>query len=301
MLLVPMVVSDRLCRWCGETRHAPLAAMDAVEKEQRVRAWLAGRSGVLVAFSAGVDSSYLLALAHAELGERVLAVTADSPSLARRSLAEAIAFCHERGIAHQVILTGEFEQPAYLANDGQRCYHCKSALMSAMAELLAALGPGPDLLLGAIADDLADWRPGLRAASERGAGFPLADAGFTKDEVRIRSRALGLPSWDRPAEPCLSSRIPYGEPVTIPGLQMIEQAEEALRFHGFATCRARHHRIGSEAAPKGWLCRLEVPEAEIPRLVALRTLLVPALKRLGYAQVTVDLGGFISGGGNALR
>jgi uncharacterized protein len=275
--------------------------MDAVEKEQRLRAWLAGRSGVLVAFSAGVDSSYLLALAHAELGERVLAVTADSPSLARRSLAEAIAFCHERGIAHQVILTGEFEQPAYLANDGQRCYHCKSALMSAMAELLAALGPGPDLLLGAIADDLADWRPGLRAASERGAGFPLADAGFTKDEVRIRSRALGLPSWDRPAEPCLSSRIPYGEPVTIPGLQMIEQAEEALRFHGFATCRARHHRIGSEAAPKGWLCRLEVPEAEIPRLVALRTLLVPALKRLGYAQVTVDLGGFISGGGNALR
>jgi pyridinium-3,5-biscarboxylic acid mononucleotide sulfurtransferase len=274
--------------------------MEALVKEQRLRAWLAGRPGVLVAFSAGVDSSYLLALAHAELAGRAVAVTADSPSLTRRSLAEAEAFCRERGIDHRIVVTAEFEQPAYLANDGQRCYHCKSALMSAMSGLLEALGPGPELLLGAIADDLADWRPGMRAAAERGARFPLADLGFTKDEVRGRSQALGLPTWNRPAEPCLSSRVPYGEPVSIPGLAMIEQAEEALRYHGFATCRARHHRIGSEAAPKGWLCRLEVPDAEIPRLVDLRAVLVPALKRIGYAQITVDLAGFVSGGGNTL-
>ena len=280
--------------------HAPVATA----KEARLEAWLSGQTRVLVAFSAGVDSTYLLAVAHRVLGDAALAVTADSPSLARRGLAEAEAFCRERGIAHRIVVTDEFEQPAYLANDGQRCYHCKSALMAAMDGLATALGPvdggGSVLLLGAIADDLADWRPGMRAAAERGAAFPLADLGFTKDEVRERSRELGLPTWNRPAEPCLSSRVPYGEPVTVAGLRMVEQAEEALRFHGFATCRARHHRIGTEASPKGWLCRIEVPDAEIPRLVELRASVVPALKRLGYANVTIDLAGFTSGGFNAL-
>ena len=275
-------------------------APEAGAREALLEAWLAGQARVLVAFSAGVDSTYLLALAHRVLGSAALAVTADSPSLARRGLAEAEAFCRERGIAHRIVATGEFEQPAYLANDGQRCYHCKSALMAAMDGLATALGDGPTLLLGAIADDLADWRPGMRAAAERGAAFPLADLGFTKDDVRERSRELGLPTWNRPADPCLSSRVPYGEPVTIAGLRMVEQAEEALRFHGFATCRARHHRIGTEASPKGWLCRIEVPDAEIPRLVELRAAVVPALKRLGYANVTIDLAGFTSGGFNAL-
>lgn len=281
--------------------HAP----EALAREARLEAWLVGQARVLVAFSAGVDSTYLLAVAHRVLGPAVLAVTADSASLARRGLAEAEVFCRERGIVHRVVATDEFEQPAYLANDGQRCYHCKSALMTAMDGLARAIDGAGDgersvLLLGAIADDLADWRPGMRAAAERGAAFPLADLGFTKDEVRARSRALGLPTWNRPAEPCLSSRVPYGEPVTVAGLRMVEQAEEALRFHGFATCRARHHRIGTEAAPKGWLCRIEVPDAEIPRLVELRASVVPALKRLGYANVTIDLAGFTSGGFNAL-
>lgn len=285
--------------------HAmPVPPSETTAKEARLETWLAGQVRVLVAFSAGVDSTYLLAVAHRVLGDRVLAVTADSPSLARRGLAEAEAFCGGRGIAHRIVTTDEFERPAYLANDGQRCYHCKSALMAAMDGLATALGPadgtGPVLLLGAIADDLADWRPGMRAAAERGAAFPLADLGFTKDEVRERSRALGLPTWNRPAEPCLSSRVPYGEPVTVAGLRMVEQAEEALRFHGFATCRARHHRIGTEASPKGWLCRIEVPDAEIPRLVELRASVVPALKRLGYANITIDLAGFTSGGFNAL-
>lgn len=239
-------------------------------------------------------------MAHRVLGNRAQAVTADSPSLARSSLAEAVEFCRERGIAHRLVATTEFEQPAYLANDGQRCYHCKSALMTAMNGLSAALeaaGERPALLLGAIADDLADWRPGMRAAAERGAAFPLADLGFTKVEVRERSQALGLSTWNRPAEPCLSSRVPYGEPVTVAGLKMVEEAEAALRFHGFAVCRARHHRIGDG---KGFLCRIEVPDSEIPRLVELRTTVLPALKRLGYANVTIDLAGFASGGFNTL-
>ncbi len=273
----------------------------AFAKEQRLEQWLAAQSHVLVAFSAGVDSAYLLAIAHQVLGGRVQAVTADSPSLARASLAEAAAFCHARGITHRVVSTTEFEEPAYLANDGQRCYHCKSALLSAMNGLSAALatepGAKPALLLGAIADDLADWRPGMRAAAERGAAFPLADLGFTKAEVRERSRALDLPTWNRPAEPCLSSRVPYGEPVTVAGLKMIEEAEAALRFHGFAICRARHHRIGDG---RGFLCRLEVPDSDIPRLAELRSTVLPALKRLGYTNVTLDLAGFTSGGFNAL-
>lgn len=276
----------------------------AWEKEARLRAWLSAQAHVLVAFSAGVDSTYLLAVAQQECGERVQAITADSASLARTSRDEAIAFCRERGIAHRLVATDEFSLPDYLANDGQRCYHCKAALMTAMQALLQALPQHAEgqvvLALGVIADDLSDWRPGMRAASERGAVFPLADAGLTKAEIRERSQALGLPTWNRPAEPCLSSRVPYGEPVTVAGLQMVEQAEAALRFHGFATCRARHHRIGSEAAPKGWLCRIEIPDVEIPRLVELRATVVPALKRLGYAQVTLDLAGFISGGGNSL-
>lgn len=272
----------------------------AETKEARLRTWLSAQSQVLVAFSAGVDSTYLLAVAQQECGARVQAITADSASLARASRDEAIAFCRDHGIAHRLVATDEFSQPEYLANDGQRCYHCKAALMTAMHGLLSKVVPGAVLALGVIADDLNDWRPGMRAASERGAVFPLADAGLTKAEIRERSQALGLSTWNRPAEPCLSSRVPYGEPVTVAGLQMVEQAEAALRFHGFATCRARHHRIGSEAAPKGWLCRIEIPDDEIPRLVELRATVVPALKRIGYAQVTVDLAGFVSGGGNDL-
>lgn len=278
---------------------APLSTAEI--KESRLRAWLAAQSQVLVAFSAGVDSTYLLAVAHQECGARVQAVTADSASLARTSRDEAVAFCRDRGIAHRLVATDEFSQPAYLANDGQRCYHCKSALMTAMQALARSLDQQAVLTLGVIADDLGDWRPGMRAAAERGASFPLADVGLTKAEVRVRSQALGLPTWNRPAEPCLSSRVPYGEPVTVAGLRMIEQAEEALRFHGFATCRARHHRIGSEQQPKGWLCRIEVPDTDIPRLAELRTVLVPALKRLGYATITVDLAGFVSGGLNQLK
>jgi uncharacterized protein len=254
-----------------------------------------------------VDSTYLLAVAHEALGERVAAVTADSPSLARSSLARALEFCRARGIRHHVVATDEFDHPAYRANDGQRCFHCKAALFRAMEALAAAAVPVPGaarpaLLLGAIAEDLADHRPGMRAAAAAGARWPLGELGFTKPEVRARARARGLDCWDRPAEPCLSSRVPYGEAVTPAVVRMIEGAEALLHAHGFATCRARHHASGRDAsgAARGWLCRIEVPEAELARVLAARAALVPALRALGYASVTLDLAGFASGGLNAL-
>jgi uncharacterized protein len=275
------------------------AADPALGKEQSLKAELARLGSVMVAFSAGVDSTYLLDVAAEMLGDRVHAVTADSPSLARASLAEAEAFCRARGIRHSVVKTDEFEHDEYLANDGKRCYHCKAALMRAMNALAHATGDarrGQALLIGAIADDLGDYRPGMRAAAEAGARWPLADAGFAKDEVRARSRARALSSWNRPAEPCLSSRVPYGERVTVEGLRMVEAAELVLKRLGFAECRARHHRVGE----RGSLCRIEVPEADLARLLACRAELLPALRGLGYLSVSLDLAGLASGGFNAL-
>ncbi len=285
----------------------PLESL-AMAKESAALARLRGYGACLVAFSAGVDSTYLLDLAVDALGkDRVVAVTADSPSLARHSLEEARVFCHEREIEHLVVATDEFASSDYLANDGQRCYHCKSALMKAMSTLALSLveqgrlKDGAKFLIGAIADDLGDYRPGMRASAEAGACWPLADAGFSKAEVRERSRARGLPTWNRPAEPCLSSRLPYGEPVTIEALAMIEQAERILRTFGFPTCRARHHRIGGGSGPvRGHLLRIEVPVDDLARVVASREILLPALRACGYANVTLDLAGFASGGYNAL-
>jgi uncharacterized protein len=197
------------------------------------------------------------------------------------------------------VKTDEFEREEYLANDGKRCYHCKAALMRAMNGLADATGGARGeqaLLIGAIADDLKDYRPGMRAAAEAGARWPLADAGFTKDEVRARSRARQLTSWNRPAEPCLSSRVPYGERVTVEGLRMIEAAEQVLKNLGFPTCRARHHRVGE----RGSMCRIEVPESDLARLLACRGDLLPALRRLGYINISLDLAGLASGGFNAL-
>lgn len=266
---------------------------EALARETQLRERLRRAPRALVAYSAGVDSTYLLAVAHAELGDRVAAVTADSPSLARASLAEARDFCAARGIAHRVVPTAEFANPAYAANDGQRCYHCKAELLDVMRALPSE--PGGELWVGAIADDLADWRPGMRAAGERGAAFPLAEVGLTKAMIRERSRALGLPSWDRPAEPCLSSRVPYGETVTPEAMRMIEAAEACLRAHGLRTCRARHHAVGGG---KAWLCRIEVPVEDLPRALAAREALLAGIAAAGYAYAALDLAGFASGNYN---
>lgn len=267
---------------------------EALARETQLRERLRRASRALVAYSAGVDSTYLLAIAHAELGGRVTAVTADSPSLARAALAEAQGFCAARGIAHRVVPTNEFANPEYTANDGQRCYHCKAELLDVMHAL--PLEAGTELWVGAIADDLADWRPGMKAAGERGAVFPLAEVGLTKVMIRARSQALELPTWDRPAEPCLSSRVPYGEAVTPEGVRMIEAAEVHLRSLGLRTCRARHHAVGGG---KAWLCRIEVPVAELARVLASREAVIAGVKAAGYAFVTLDLAGFSSGGYNA--
>lgn len=276
------------------------APTSAETKEAALTDLLRGYGQALVAFSAGVDSTYLLDVAVSVLGARVAAVTADSPSLARASLAEAEAFCQGRGIRHHVVATDEFEIEAYRANDGKRCYHCKSALFKAMHGLARATAAerGPQaLLLGAIAEDFTDVRPGLQAAAEAGARWPLADVGFTKADVRARSKARALATWDRPAEPCLSSRVPYGEPVTPAGMRMIEGAEACLRRLGLRECRARHHQVGGG---RGHLCRIEVPDADLARVLAARADLVPALRALGYANVALDLAGFASGGFNRL-
>jgi pyridinium-3,5-biscarboxylic acid mononucleotide sulfurtransferase len=270
--------------------------MDEAEaREAQLRQRIRRSARALVAFSAGVDSTYLLAVAHRELGDGVTAVTADSPSLARAALREATAFCTTHGIAHRIVPTAEFDNPAYVANDGQRCYHCKADLLDVMRALPAE--PGTELFVGAIADDLADWRPGMRAAGERGAAFPLAEVGMTKVMIRARSQILGLATWDRPAEPCLSSRVPYGEVVTPDGVRMIEAAEVHLRSLGLRTCRARHHAVGGG---KAWLCRIEVPLDDLARVLTQREAVVAGVKAAGYAHVALDLAGFASGGYNAM-
>lgn len=269
-------------------------------KEQRLTALLTSYGSALVGFSAGVDSTYLLDVAHQALGDRVTAVTADSPSLTRSSLAEAEAFCRERGIRHAVVPTAEFEVEAYRANDGKRCYHCKAALLKAMNGLALATADARGsaaLLLGAIVEDFGDVRPGLQAAADAGAKWPLADAGFTKIDVRERSKARNLASWNRPAEPCLSSRVPYGEPVTPDVVQMIEAAEIELKKLGLRDCRARHHTVGNG---RGKLCRIEVPDNELERVLAARAVLLPALRKIGYSNITLDLAGLVSGGMNSL-
>jgi uncharacterized protein len=266
---------------------------DALAAEQRLEGILRGYGAVAVAFSGGVDSTYLLDVAHGVLGDACIAVTADSPSLRRRRLGAAQAYCAARGIRHERLATAELTRSDYRENTGRRCHACKAELVDAIATRF----PDVVICLGAVTDDFADVRPGLRAAAERGARWPLVDAGLDKATVRARSRARGLAGWDRPPEPCLGSRFPYGEPVTVAGLRMVEAAEDLLEDLGFSDGRARHHTVGGGRA---WLCRIEVPVAEIPRAIELRTRLLAELRALGYAQVALDLGGLVSGGFNAL-
>jgi uncharacterized protein len=247
---------------------------------------------LMVAYSGGVDSAFLAATAHRVLGARMLAVLADSPSLARRDLEQASAFAQGLGMPLHVVATEELDRPEYARNDADRCFHCKDELFATMRALGTKLGFAR-IAYGMNADDTRDYRPGQRAAEEHAVLAPLAEAGLTKLEVRALAKAAGYALWDRPASPCLSSRVEYGRTVTREVLEQVEKAEESLRQLGFRELRVRHH---------GELARVEIARAELPRALDLEMLdaISAALKEAGFKYVTLDCSGFRSGSMNAV-
>jgi uncharacterized protein len=265
------------------------------ETEAKLRALesrLAGLESLMVAYSGGVDSAFLAATAHRVLGNRMLAVLADSPSLARRDMEQAIAFAESLGMPLRVIQTEELNKPEYQRNDANRCFHCKTELFTGMEALRAELG-FTHIAYGMNADDTRDYRPGQRAAQEHEVLAPLAEAAMTKADVRLLSRAVGYALWDRPAAPCLSSRVEYGRAVTREVLSQVERAEDSIRQLGFREFRVRHH---------GELARVEIARTELPRALAIEMLdaIAAALRTAGYQYVTLDTAGFRSGSLNAL-
>src|SRR4051812_43965252 len=264
-----------------------------VAKRDRLLEVLRGLGSTAVAFSGGIDSTVVAKAAHLALGDRAVAVTADSPSVPRAELAEARRLAGQIGIRHRVIATEEFADPNYVRNDGSRCYFCKSELYSRMESLLPELGD-PVICSGANLDDQGDYRPGLTAAAEHRVRHPLQEAGFTKADVRALARHWGLPTWDKPAAPCLSSRLAPGLAVTPERTARVEAAERFLRSLGLRECRVRHH--------EGDLARVEVPVTEIARLAedSVRAGVTGELRRLGFKFVTLDLDGFRSGSLNEL-
>ncbi len=269
----------------------PVDGLDAHPREAltRLEGWLERQGDVVVAFSGGADSAFLAWVATRVLGaDRVRSVTAVSPSLPASELDDCAALAGEWGLAWSTVATTELDDPAYQRNDADRCYHCKEALGRALAPLAEATGAV--VVLGVNLDDLGDHRPGQRSATERGARFPLVEAGFTKSMVRDVSRHLGLRTADKPAAACLASRVPYGTPVTLGLLREVEQAEAGLRRLGFDDLRVRHYRDTA---------RLEVPVERLGDVVAERAAVVAAVKAAGYRYVTLDLEGLRSGNLNA--
>jgi len=266
----------------------PFPRADWRERLARLRAWLGARERVVVAYSGGVDSSLLLAVAREELGGRALGVIGVSDSYAAHELELALAQAARIGARVETVTTGELSDPQFAANPADRCYHCKRALYDQLALVAAREGPGATVVDGTMADDLADWRPGRRAAGERGVRSPLVELGFRKPDVRAAAESLGLASAQKPASPCLASRIPYGTAITRENLSQVERAEALLRELGFAELRVRHH---------GETARIEVALGELPRLVSdgIRERVVEGLKALGFRRVALDLEGLRSG------
>jgi uncharacterized protein len=267
------------------------AADEQLARLERLQAELLVLGSVVVAFSGGADSAFLAKVATDALGaDRVLCATAVSPSLAPEELADCGALAAEWGLQWRTVASTEMDDPAYAANDTQRCFHCKSALMDALDALtpLHAGEPANTVVLGVNVDDLGEHRPGQRAAAERGARFPLVDAGLTKADVRTLSRRLGLRTWDKPAAACLASRLPYGTPVTVSTLSSVAAAESALRALGYRQLRVRHY---------GDLARIELDADDLADAAAAgrRAEIVAAVQGAGYRYVTLDLEGFRSG------
>jgi uncharacterized protein len=262
-------------------------------KRDRLLAILVDLPGVAVAFSGGIDSTVVAKAAALALGKKAVAVTADSPSVARSELATAKELAVLIGIRHEIVRTEEFDNPDYLKNDGTRCYHCKTELYTRVEQLLPSLGV-PVMASGANLDDRGDYRPGLTAAAEHAVRHPLQEAGFTKADVRAVARYWNLPTWDKPAAPCLSSRLAPGLAVTPDRTRRVEDAESFLRLLGLRECRVRYH--------EGDLARVEVPLAEVAKLAAesTRGAVAREFRRLGFKFITLDLDGFRSGSLNDL-
>jgi pyridinium-3,5-biscarboxylic acid mononucleotide sulfurtransferase len=258
----------------------------AARKAEALRAELASLASVVVAYSGGVDSAYLACVANQTLGDRSVAVTADSPSYPERHRRLAIDIAAQFSLHHEIIRTGELDRPEYRANPANRCYYCKHELYTHLSRIAAERGAV--IVDGNNADDRGDYRPGRQAAREFGVRSPLDDVGLTKDEIRALSRHAGLPTWDEPASACLSSRIPYHTEVTDEKLRTIERAEQVLRDLGFRVCRVRHHDE---------LARIEIARDDMPRALEPDTnrAIVRELKALGYRYVSLDLQGYRTG------
>lgn len=272
-------------------RNDILTTSSTATKVEEARAILRSLGRVAVAFSGGVDSTFVLKLAVQTLGQaNVLAVTGRSPSIASAEVEEAVRLAQAIGAEHLVISTQEFDDPDYIANPTNRCYYCKTELYTRMKPFIAERGFDA-IVNGTNADDLGDYRPGLSAAGEHSVRVPAAEAGLTKSEIRTLSAEMGLPTHDKPAGPCLSSRVQYGESITPEKLRMIEAAETVLHDLGFRECRVRHHDK---------LARIEVPAGQIEKLASpdLRMKVDEAFRELGYQYVCIDIRGFRSGSMN---
>ncbi|HUO32713.1 MAG TPA: ATP-dependent sacrificial sulfur transferase LarE [Bryobacteraceae bacterium] len=257
------------------------------EKQEKLFSVLRGLDKVMIAYSGGADSAYLAWAAHQVLGANALAITADSASMPESHKRDAEAFVRQFGIPHEYIQTLEFDNPDYLKNDPSRCFHCKDELFTRLEEVGRERGI-PNIVYGVNADDLGDYRPGQKAAGIHQVKAPLVEAGLTKGEIRELSRMAGLPTWDRPASACLSSRIPYGTPVTIENVKTVERGEEDLKSLGFRQFRVRYH---------GELVRLEIAPDELPKALnqEMARKFTALFKGLGFKYVTLDLEGYRQG------
>ncbi|HXP42296.1 MAG TPA: ATP-dependent sacrificial sulfur transferase LarE [Candidatus Acidoferrales bacterium] len=265
---------------------------DLQSKGERLQANLRQLGRTLVAYSGGVDSAYLAWAAHQVLGDKMLTIIADSPSLARTQLSDAVAFAQEQSIPLEVVATSELDRPEYVRNDSERCFFCKDELFTLMEDLRQARGFDA-IAYGVNLNDQGDFRPGQRAAANHRVVAPLFEAGLSKDEIRALARAAGLRVWDKPASACLSSRIEYGRPVTREALATVERGEDALRALGFRQLRVRHH---------GEIVRIEIAREELPRALdpAMAAKFASIFKALGFKFVTLDVEGFRSGSMNTL-